>query len=124
MLWLCSKKWRSANTMTTQILTNNILANNGLPDEAALAKLANAMFSAIPGVLEKAGILNAANVQPAPLGELQSLPVPQRFEPQPFSVPQALPQSTVPQAAFPSSVPSFYFLDAPGGFAIPAYGRF
>src|SRR6478736_1920593 len=110
MLWLCSKKWRSANTMTTQILTNNILANNGLPDEATLAKLANAMFSAIPGVLEKAGIVNAANVQPAVLDVPQHLPVQQPvYVPPQLSLPvQSSPLQVTPQAALPSSVPSFY----------------
>src|SRR6478735_131322 len=97
MLWLCSKKWRSANTMTTQTLIsdglplkdsvsiNDIVSQGvaaltaqqpaGFPDEATLARLANAMFSAIPGVLENAGIVNAANVKPAALNVPAQLPV-------------------------------------------------
>lgn len=81
---------------------------SGLPDLATLSRLANAFFTAVPGTDAPAAALPTA-----PTG-LPSRPVP--------DVP--VPQLATPPAASVGAVPSYYFLEDPRGFAVPAHGRF
>jgi cysteine desulfurase/selenocysteine lyase len=89
---LCSKTWKSANTMNTPTPTNN--GAEGLFDEATLNRLAGEFFAALPGAPQS--LLEFAAPKP-PLAD------PSIVQRAPALAPSSATQTGVPDSAFESA---------------------